>query len=537
MQIFARITKVDEATGKVYGRAVQEVVDRSGEIFDYETSKPNFAKWSEAAATATDGKSVGNLRAMHGKVAAGKLTEINFQDAEKAIDIVAEVVDPVEREKCLKGVYTGFSIGGRYAKKWDDGVEKGVSRYTAEPTEISLVDLPCVPTAQFTVVKADGAEELRKFEFTTEPDALAKWFETLTDEQRDQLAKIAKRPDVDPKDGKDKYGNVEYADPTNKKYPLDTPKHIKAAWSYIHMPKNAAKYSDEDVKAIKAKIVAAWKDKIDDKGPDEAEKVLAAQAERLSKNAGAAPFAAAIATLIGFQPQLEKGLWAVSQFAQLLQELAFMADGVDWEEEAEGDDSTLPAQMRAALKPLAQAFLAMAEEETNEALHGQLNDDAALALAAGNEGLAKAGKRHSAKDQAAIEALAKHHAAATKHLDAMQEHLDNLQSSNAPADGADDGAEKLAKAADALQKMTAERDDALGKLAEITKQHAEWLTQRAEPKGAAKVVPIEKNLSTDTGATPAVDDSPVLKADGTVDHRATATKLMKAAYRTPMTAR
>jgi hypothetical protein len=537
MQIFARITKVDEATGKVYGRAVQEVVDRSGEIFDYETSKPNFAKWSEAAATATDGKSVGNLRAMHGKVAAGKLTEINFQDAEKAIDIVAEVVDPVEREKCLKGVYTGFSIGGRYAKKWDDGVEKGVSRYTAEPTEISLVDLPCVPTAQFTVVKADGAEELRKFEFTTEPDALAKWFETLTDEQRDQLAKIAKRPDVDPKDGKDKYGNVEYADPTNKKYPLDTAKHIRAAWSYIHMPKNAAKYSEEDVKAIKAKIVEAWKDKIDDKGPDEAEKVLAAQAERLGKNANAAPFAAAIATLIGFQPQLEKGLWAVSQFAQLLQELACMADGVDWEEEAEGDDSTLPAQMRAALKPLAQAFLAMAEEETNEALHGQLNDDAALALAAGNEGLAKAGKRHSAKDQAAIEALAKHHAAATKHLDAMQEHLDNLQSGNAPADNADDGAEKLAKAADALQKMTAERDAALGKLAEITKQHAEWLTQRAEPKGAAKVVPIEKNLSTDTGATPAVDDSPVLKADGTVDHRATATKLMKAAYRTPMTAR
>ena len=68
MQIFARITKVDEATGKVYGRAVQEVVDRSGEIFDYETSKPLFAKWSEAAASATDGKSVGNLRAMHGKV-------------------------------------------------------------------------------------------------------------------------------------------------------------------------------------------------------------------------------------------------------------------------------------------------------------------------------------------------------------------------------------------------------------------------------------------------------------------------------------
>lgn len=535
MQIFARITKVDEATGKVYGRAVQEVVDRSGEIFDYETSKPNFAKWSEAAAQATDGKSVGNLRAMHGKVAAGKLTEITFQDAEKAIDIVAEVVDPVEREKCLKGVYTGFSIGGRYAKKWDDGVQKGVSRYTAEPTEISLVDLPCVPTAQFTVVKADGAEELRKFETSVDDaEALAKWVEGLTDEQRDQLAKIAKRPDVDPKEGEDKYGKVEYADPKNKKYPLDTAKHIRAAWSYIHMPKNAAKYSDEDVKAIKAKIVAAWKDKIGGE-PDEAEKMLAEKADRLAKNANAAPFAAAIATLIGFEPQMEKGLWAVSQFAGLLEQLAWMADGVDWEEEAEGDDSTLPAQMRAALKPLAQAFLAMAEEETNEALHGQLNDDAALELAAGNEGLAKAGKRHSAKDQAAIDALAKHHAAAKKHLDAMQDHLDNLQSSNAPAAGDDGDAEKLAKAADALQAVTAERDDAMAKLAEITKQHADWLNQRQPPKGAARVV--EKNLSTDTAEPVAVDDSPVLKADGTVDHVETAVKLAKRSYTQPMTVR
>jgi len=526
MQIFARITKVDEATGKVYGRAVQEVVDRSGEIFDYETSKPNFAKWSEAAAQATDGKSVGNLRAMHGKVAAGKLTEITFQDAEKAIDIVAEVVDPVEREKCLKGVYTGFSIGGRYAKKWEDGVEKGVSRYTAEPTEISLVDLPCVPTAQFTVVKADGGEELRKFETSVDDaEALAKWAEGLTDEQRDQLAKIAKRPDVDPEG---KYGNVDYADPKNKKYPLDTAKHIRAAWSYIHMPKNAAKYSDEDVKAIKAKIVAAWKDKIGGE-PDEAEKMLAAQAERLAKNANAAPFAAAIATLTGFEPQLEKGLWAVAQFAGLLEQLACMADGVDWEEEYEGDDSTLPAQMRAALKPLAQAFLTMAEEETNEALHGQLNDDAALELAAGNEGLAKRGAKHSAATKAHFEGMRAAHKAMGEHLDALQ----------AEPDGDEDGgdAEKLAKAASDLQKVTAERDDALAKLAAITKQHADWLTQRAEPKGTAKVVAVEKTLSTDAGDPPAVDDSPVLKAGGTVDHQATALKLMKVAYRKPMTVR
>ena len=41
------------------------------------------------------------------------------------------------------------------------------------------------------------------------------------------------------------YGNVTYADPKNGKYPIDTKAHAKAAWSYINMPKNAAKYPVE----------------------------------------------------------------------------------------------------------------------------------------------------------------------------------------------------------------------------------------------------------------------------------------------------
>lgn len=519
MQIFARITKVDESTGKVYGRAVQEVVDRSGEIFDYETSKPNFAKWSEDAAKATDGKSVGNVRAMHGKVAAGKLTEITFNDAEKAIDVCAEVVDPVEREKCLKGVYTGFSIGGRYGKKWADGVNKGVERYTAEPTEISLVDLPCVPTAQFTVVKTDGAEELRKFAVTvSDMESLKKWFEdSLSGEERDMLLKIAERPSVNPKEGEKKYGNVEYADPKNKKYPLDTAKHIKAAWSYIHMPKNAAKYSSEDADAIKSKIAAAWKDKIDAKGPPEAEKMLAAMADRLAKNANAVPLAAAIAALTDYKPELEKGLWCVAQFAGVLEQLACMADGVDWEEEYEGDDSTLPAQMRAALKPLAQAFLAMAEEETDEALHGQLNDGADLELAAKGD-LAKA---MGFDDNKA--ALAKWRDAFAE-LNKARDSIEKLASDLATTQG------DLKKSQTELTAVSTQRDEAMGKLASVTAELAKVMQQPAKPKGAARVV--EKAIGLQEQL--AVDAEPVKKADGSIDHQETALKLMKAAYRAPI---
>lgn len=66
------------------------------------------------------------------------------------------------------------------------------------------------------------------------------------------------------KDGKEPYGNVTYADPGyqqdgKKRYPLDSEKHIRAAWSYINMPKNASKYSSSQVAAIKSRIKSKMK--------------------------------------------------------------------------------------------------------------------------------------------------------------------------------------------------------------------------------------------------------------------------------------
>ena len=87
--IFCQLVKVDTVNRVVYGRAVQEVPDASGEIFDYESSKPFFEKWVNDTKEATHGKSLGNIRAMHGNIAAGKMVEIEYQDDEKAIDIAA----------------------------------------------------------------------------------------------------------------------------------------------------------------------------------------------------------------------------------------------------------------------------------------------------------------------------------------------------------------------------------------------------------------------------------------------------------------
>lgn len=80
---------------------------------------------------------------------------------------------------------------------------------------------------------------------------------------------IRKRPDVYPREGEHKYGDVQFADEVNKKYPIDTPEHIRAAWTYIHMPRDYDKYDFQDRQIILNNIIQAWKDKINPSGPPE----------------------------------------------------------------------------------------------------------------------------------------------------------------------------------------------------------------------------------------------------------------------------
>jgi hypothetical protein len=160
LRLFASLTKIDEARREVSGLATAEIVDKEGELFDYESSKPYFRAWTDEMAKATEGKSLGNVREMHQPSAVGKLTGIAFDDEMKQISVTARIVDDVAWQKCIQGVYTGFSIGGSYVKVWRDGE---FTRYTANPAEISVVDNPCNPGAHFTAVKADGTIEVRKF--------------------------------------------------------------------------------------------------------------------------------------------------------------------------------------------------------------------------------------------------------------------------------------------------------------------------------------------------------------------------------------
>ncbi|HET9492849.1 MAG TPA: DUF6582 domain-containing protein [Chloroflexia bacterium] len=69
--------------------------------------------------------------------------------------------------------------------------------------------------------------------------------------------RIDRREDVNPKEGERKYGDVEFADPVNNKYPIDTPEHVRAAWSYINKDETRSKYDADDARKIEERIKKA----------------------------------------------------------------------------------------------------------------------------------------------------------------------------------------------------------------------------------------------------------------------------------------
>jgi hypothetical protein len=172
--IFVPLQKYDPFQGIAVGYAATQARDADGERMHYERSKPQFSSWSERVFKASQGKNLGNVREMHNPhTSAGKLTDLTFDDVNQGVFVTAKIIDPIAKQKMYEGLYTGFSIGGKYADRW---VEKGEKWYIPRLAEISIVDLANNPESDFQMVKQDGSTELRKFagKGTEEPILLGK---------------------------------------------------------------------------------------------------------------------------------------------------------------------------------------------------------------------------------------------------------------------------------------------------------------------------------------------------------------------------
>lgn len=168
----AAIKSVEERDDGLYveGCLAAEEIDGTNEVMDWETSLPHFKSWNayfaEKTANAEGGVSVGNLRVMHqsrGPVA-GKFVSMTYDDVAKKVLVTAKVTNEIEKKNVREGIYTAFSVGAKYLKKWYDAGLKAV-RWTAGPFEGSLVDYGAIPSANgFTYRSLDGQEETVAFD-------------------------------------------------------------------------------------------------------------------------------------------------------------------------------------------------------------------------------------------------------------------------------------------------------------------------------------------------------------------------------------
>lgn len=157
MDLFVPLTKIDEKNHRIYAVGAGEEYDTNKEIMDFESSVPVMEAWSNAAYRRSGGRSYGNVREMHKGSAAGKLFLFKTNPAQKRFDIGIDVVDPLAWEKVRTGTYTGISIGGNYKRRWPDPYRPGYTRYTPDPVEFSLVDVPCQPSSVIEFTKMDGS--------------------------------------------------------------------------------------------------------------------------------------------------------------------------------------------------------------------------------------------------------------------------------------------------------------------------------------------------------------------------------------------
>src|ERR1700735_5102807 len=201
MRFYAPLAKVDAVERMVWGSASTDAEDDQGEIITRDALAAALGGYLKFA----------NIREMHQMSAVGVAEEAAVDD--KGLYLAARIVDPRAWDKVTSGVYKGFSVGGKVRAR-DSRDRSVITALTL--TEISLVERPANPEAVFDCWKAEGGERMA--------------------------------------------GDIDYADPGyradgRKRYPLDGERHIRAAWSFIHMAGNAARYTVGDLQQIKSRIV------------------------------------------------------------------------------------------------------------------------------------------------------------------------------------------------------------------------------------------------------------------------------------------
>ena len=351
--LFFQLHKADATARRVFAR-LDETVDRAGEAMDYARSAPLIKAWSDAQFAATGGKSRGNVRGQHGRIASGVVSDIVFDDTARTVEFAIDVVDDGEWEKIEKGVYTGISPGGSAARFKDD---TGKLRYAIKGLDhIALVDVPCLPTATFTLLKADGSEEqVACAGLAPHHDAeLLKALATASTLRAFGALVVSL-----PADALEKaLGGTNALGPDVKASLFSGATRRELAAAGAALPDGSFPVSDQqDLEAGIAVLEKAAGGDFPDARAHLVARATALDLVDLLPEGWAAP-----------ATRLEKGLGSVGRLAELLDCLTWLSRSVTNEAAEEMDGSTLPGRLCLWIGQGAEILTAMATEEAAEAV-------------------------------------------------------------------------------------------------------------------------------------------------------------------------
>ena len=490
MKQFFEIRKVDAEARMVWGYASTGSVDSQGETV---TKAAMEAAWD-------DYMQFGNIREMHTASAVGVVKEYAFDD--NGVQIGAYIVDDMAWKKVVEEVYKGFSIGGKKVPGGYDAITKTIT--ALKLTEISLVDRPANPEALITMWKADSLEV------------------------EDMGTKAGNTAPVD-----------KLAELLNK-----------GAIS----PERLVELADADIIKCSAAQPVETTGIVADATAD-AQTEASPKVEEVGK--ADAPIAVLVATREGFKAlaiakdaspeDIKKGLYTVSDLAQLICSLRWIQSDCAYEAQAEGDNSSVPAQIVAGVKTLCAALVAMAQEECAELLEGMggATDDPVVVLGKMLDASASAEQLKKYTD--AFDILKSGARNSKTDSDRIQKAHDLLSKLGASCEVADDTAAKLHKASEngSIQKALGDFEKMAGEFNTLRKDFAtlqndhdvlrkKYDATPTEPKGVSLIVAKSEEATSAAQASSENVVSAVLKQDGTVDDVATAIKKVHAGGGRPL---
>ena len=234
------------------GEGGMPLVDRTARVLDQRTHH---------SADDDSTRIVGRITRLHLTDDGSARFEADLADTPHGRTIAALIAPKGDGPDEVEPFLTGVSIRGAWLGKVRREQYDGKTVETAEGLDLDGLDYTGRPGVDGAVVDDFTPAGSRPPGESDADTGRVLIFESV---QEAQVTTAISEADTSGKTPKAPYGDVTYADPgyqkdKQKRYPVDTKAHAKAAWSYVNQADNARLYTSAQLKRVRARIIKALK--------------------------------------------------------------------------------------------------------------------------------------------------------------------------------------------------------------------------------------------------------------------------------------